>query len=294
MSLRALMRRAYREMLPFVYARTNYKLFLQRTFEALDRRVLATICATNVLPAFVRPIPIKAPFGNRMLVVAPHQDDEIIGCGGAMLLQHQARRDVRVVFTQDGGDEHEADGRSRAEQVRIREDEALAVAAAMGIPAPNFLRFESLTGPELDSAVQALARLLDELRPDVICVPFILDYNRHHQLTNFALAGALEQTKLSGRVFCYEVWGLGVPNVILDISEVQGEKRRLLELYTSQLSGKDYAHGITGLNMFHSLHFGAGECRFAERFFEIPTTDYVRVVSSIRQSTSPNGSPLVF
>jgi hypothetical protein len=82
----------------------------------------------------------------------------------------------------------------------------------------------------------------------------------------------------------YEVWGLTVPNVIVKIDEVHAEKRRLIEFYESQLSGKDYAHGIMGLNMFHSLHFGAGECAYAERFFEMPSPEYVRAVRAVRET----------
>jgi hypothetical protein len=41
--------------------------------------------------------------------------------------------------------------------------------------------------------------------------------------------------------------------------------------------------------MFHSMHFGAGECRFAERFFEMPASDFVRVVNEIRARVTPAG-----
>ena len=289
-TLREVVRRAYREFIPFLYARTNYKLFLQRTFESLDHRVAATMSATNALSGFVRPVPIRAPFGHRMLVVAPHQDDEIIGCGGAMLLQRAAGREVHVVFTQDGGDEHAADGRTREEQIRVREDEARAVASAMRIPVPRFLRHESLVDDDLRKLAEDLRAECERLRPDAVFTPFLLDYNRHHQLTNFALAEALAASKTSARVFGYEVWGLAVPNVIVCIDDVHAEKQRLLRLYASQLSGKDYAHGIAGLNMFHSLHFGAGECRFAERFFEMPADEFVRVVRHIRERITKAGS----
>jgi len=288
--IRNALRRLYRELMPLLYGRTNYKLFLERSLETLDTRSAAILVATNVLPAVVRPVPIRAPFGKSMLVVAPHQDDEIIGCGGAMLLQLRAGGAVAVVFTQDGGDEHAADGRTRDEQIRIRESEAEAVARELEIPLPRFLRHERLIGDEEESLVSELREEIERTRADVVFTPFLLDYNVHHQQTNFALAEALDGAAFQPRVMGYEVWGLTVPNVILNIDEVQAEKSRLLGLYTSQLTGKDYVHGITGLNMFHSLHFGAGECRFAERYFEMPAVDFVRVTRSIRARVTPRGS----
>jgi hypothetical protein len=118
---------------------------------------------------------------------------------------------------------------------------------------------------------------------DVIFTPFILDHNIHHRLTNFALADALNGHTLRPKIIGYEVWALTIPNIILNIDSVMGEKRRLLGLYKSQLSGKDYLHGITGLNMYHSMNFGAGECRFAERFFEMPAVEFGRLMRRIRK-----------
>jgi LmbE family N-acetylglucosaminyl deacetylase len=281
--MRNALRRLYRELMPFIYARTNFKLFLGRSLETLDNRVAAILCSTNVLPGLMRAVPLKAPFGASMLVVAPHQDDEIIGCGGAMILQVRADRKLHVVFTQDGGDEHEADGRTREEQVRVRDDEARRVAERLGIGEPTFLRYETLVGEESRALADDLAAEIERTQADAVFTPFFLDYNYQHQQTNFALAEALSRTSRNIRVFGYEVWGLTVPNTIINIDAAQEEKRELLSLYESQLSGKDYLHGITGLNMFHSLHFGAGECRYAERFFECPREEYVEVVRAIRQ-----------
>lgn len=279
-------RRLYRELMPLLYGRSNYKLFLQRTFHTLDRRTSAILCSTNVLPGIIRPVPITAPFGRSMLVVAPHHDDEIIGCGGAMLLHRRAGRDVHVVFTQDGGDEHAEDGRTREEQVRIREDESRAVAREMDIPEPRFLRSVTLSGTDAERVAAELRAEIERVRADAVFVPFFLDYNYHHQLTNYVVAEALAGSGRQPRVYGYEVWGLTVPNVVLNIDDAIDEKRRLLALYASQMSGKDYVHGVTGLNMFHSLHFGAGDCRYAERFFEMPAAEYVTTVRAIRERAS--------
>jgi len=280
------LRRLYRALMPLLYARTNFKPFIERSFQSLDRRTAAILCSTNVLPGMMRAVPVRAPFGRSMLVVAPHQDDEIIGCGGAMLLQKAAGREVHVVFTQDGGDEHAEDGRTREEQIAIREAESRAVAAAMGIPEPRFLRGVHLTGPEADRLAAELAEEIERVRADTVFTPFFLDYNYHHQLTNYILADALARTARKPQIYGYEVWGLTVPNVVLNIDDVAADKRRLLSLYTSQISGKDYVHAIEGRNMYHSIHFGAGECRFAERFFEIPADEFVQTMGAIRAHMS--------
>ncbi len=286
MRIRNYVRRFYRELMPLLYGRTNYKLFMTRTFRTLDERIRSILCASNVLPSIIRPIPIKAPFGKSMLVVAPHQDDEIIGCGGAMALQIKRGKKVTVVFTQDGGDGYEAAGISREEAVSIREGEALSVARQLGAANPKFLRYANLNTKIIDVLAKDLIAEIECVKADVIFTPFFLDYNEHHQITNYALAEALSQSTMQPKIYGYEVWGLTIPNVIINIDSVMTAKRQLLSLYKSQLKGKDYLNGITGLNMYHSMVFGTGECSYAERFFEMPAVEFINVIKDIRKGSN--------
>ena len=74
-------------------------------------------------------------------------------------------------------------------------------------------------------------QLREEIRKtkaDSIFVPFFLDYNFDHQITNYALAEALGGLTRKPRVYGYEVWGLCIPNVILIIDSVMEEKQKFL------------------------------------------------------------------
>ena len=280
------LRRLYRELMPWLYSRRNYRLFLQRNFESLALRHLATICAGNSLSGFVRPITVRPPFGESMVVVAPHHDDEVIGAGGVILLQLKAQAEARVVITQDGGDEHAEDGRTRAAQIRLREAEALKAAEIMHLTEPpTFLRLQTLQGKEQEELADSLEALLLGAKADIVLSPFVLDYNHHHQLTNYALAEALSRISRPPRVWGYEVWGLAIPNIIVNIDSVADIKFAALRAYRSQLAGRDYVQGVQGLNMFHASSLGAGECRFAERFFDIPGIEFVQVVKDIQRAT---------
>jgi len=218
-----------------------------------------------------------------MLVIAPHQDDEIIGCGGAMLLQLASGREVHVVFVMDGGGEHREDGLSREESVMIRESEACKVADEMGIAKPRFLRHAEINSTNLGIIADEIREEILKTKSDAVFVNFFLDYNYDHRMTNYALAKSLSDLTNKPRIYGYEVWGLCVPNVILIIDGVMEMKQRFLSYYASQLSGTDYLNAVTGLNMYHSRLLGAGTCKYAERFFEIPGEDYINVVNKIRQ-----------
>jgi LmbE family N-acetylglucosaminyl deacetylase len=268
-------------MWPLLYRRTNYKMFLKTTMQDLDERIRHQLCATDMLSSVVRPIPIEAPFGESMLVLAPHHDDEIIGCGGAILLQVRSSRPVHVLFLQDGGDEHAADGMSRAEMIALRENEARSVAAAAGIPEPRFLRWPRLGAPHTEKIAAQIREELERTNAETIFAPFLLDNHPDHRWTNIALSGALKSYPGSLRIYGYEVWGLCVANTALIIDTVMKKKQELLAMYKSQVLGTDYVHCVTGLNMYHSRPFGAGSCRYVENFFEVPAREFVPVVESM-------------
>src|SRR5262249_23697487 len=105
--IRSYLRRLYRTALPMIYSRRQFKLFLKAAVGDVDVRMQTLAAATDYLSSSVRSIPIQAPFGKSMLIVAPHQDDETIGCGGALALQVRSGNAVSIVIVQDGADGHD-------------------------------------------------------------------------------------------------------------------------------------------------------------------------------------------
>ena len=108
---------------------------------------------------------------------------------------------------------------------------------------------------------------------------------------NSASAAELEALKGIGwevRVFQYEVWGLCIPNLIVVIDDVMDAKIEMLNQFRFANSALDYTHSTKGLNMFHSRMLGAGLCRYAERFFELPKMEYVDLVSRVEAASAAN------
>jgi N-acetylglucosamine malate deacetylase 1 len=281
LAIRDYLRTAYRTLLQVAYARSRYRLFLKASFEDLDERTRRIALATDSLSTGVRPIMVEPPFGRSMLVVAPHQDDELVGCGGSLLRQIAAGGAAHVVFVQDGGDEHEADGLKREDLVAIREAEARRVAEGLGIAPPTFLAVARLDHASVASVAASLRREIDRVEADVVFVPFFLDANAEHRLTSTAVAEAVSAGRRATRIFCYEVWSLCVPNVLVAIDPVIARRNELLSLYASQMAGTDYVNWTTGLNMYRSRAVGSGRWRYVEAFLEMPASEYVEVVGRV-------------
>ena len=281
--IREIFRTGYRSLLPLIYARSNYKLFLKMAFADIDLRFQQLASASDYFSSTVRSIPIRAPFGRSMLVLAPHQDDEAIGCGGALALQVRAKAPAYVVVIQDGADGNDEIGMTRHQISEIRNEESRRSAAVIGMEPPRFLNHVNLLA-ELDRAATEVRDTILERHADAIFVPFFLDANPDHLTTNYILAEALRGIEWDVRVYGYEVWGLCVPNVILVIDEVMDQKLEMIKCFEFANKALDYVGSTKGLNMFHSRMLGAGMCKYAERFFEIPKREYIEVIRKVRNA----------
>jgi LmbE family N-acetylglucosaminyl deacetylase len=278
--IRDYLRQIYRNALPLLYARSQFKLFLKAGLGDIDLRVQALAAQTDYFANFVRAIPIRAPFGKSMVVIAPHQDDEAIGCGGALALQVRSGQAASIVVLQDGADGCEELGYTRQALMEMRNEESRRAAIAIGAPAPVFLNHPVLAADE--AQIAELAEILTERKADAVFIPFALDGHPDHRTANYILAGALGRIAWKVRVFGYEVWGLAIPNVILAIDDAIEAKTEMLRCYTFANSALDYVHSTVGLNMFHSRMLGAGVCRYAERFFELPRDAYIELAGRVR------------
>jgi LmbE family N-acetylglucosaminyl deacetylase len=278
--IRNYVRRAYREALRALYSRLQFKLFLKAALGDIDLRVQALASVTEYFSNFIRPIPIRAPFGKSMLIVAPHQDDETIGCGGALALQLRSGNAASIVIVQDGADEHEELGMAREVLMQLRNEESRLAAAVLHMESPRFLNYAHL----LESVPQTtndLVSLLTERKIDAVFTPFVLDGHGDHRTTNYILANALKQVPWNVRVFCYEVWGLTIPNVLVIIDEVMEDKLKMLACFKYANQAVDYVHTTKGLNMYRSRLLGSGEAQYVECFFELPRQEFIDLVERI-------------
>jgi LmbE family N-acetylglucosaminyl deacetylase len=279
--IREYFRRGYRTMLPLLYARSNFKLFLKVGLGELDLRLQQLASVTDLFSSAVRPIPIQAPFGRSLLVLAPHQDDEIIGCGGALALQVDSGSAARIVILHDGADGCEELGMRREELSALRNEESRRAAAVLGLE-PRFLSHANLAA-ESGKAVQEVGRLISETHADAIFAPFPLDGHPDHRTTNYILADALKTVGWNVRVFGYEVWGFCIPNVIVVIDRAIDRKMEMLACFTFANQAVDYIQTTKGVNMYRSRLLGPGMSKYAECFFEAPKAEYIELVNRIRE-----------
>ena len=116
---------------------------------------------------------------RRALVIAPHPDDEVLGCGGTIARLTDGGAEVHVaIVTRAGADRFGAE----AAQTGVRE--SMLAHDVLGVAKTHFLK---LPAAELDTVPHAdmnaaLGAVMNEVRPDTVFVPFVGDVHLDHQL----------------------------------------------------------------------------------------------------------------
>jgi LmbE family N-acetylglucosaminyl deacetylase len=197
------------------------------------------------------------------LVIAPHPDDETIGCGGTLCLHAQRGGRAVVVFLTSGelGLKHLPPEEAR----RTREKEAEAAAVILGLSALHFLRLPDWgCAGAADRAAAALASILAAEAPELILLPHPADDHPDHRASLPIAGAALDgHPDLSPELRGYEVWApLPAFDYVEDITTVMDRKLRAVAAYPSQLESFRYDRAVSGLAEYRGAL--AGRCDYAE------------------------------
>ncbi len=200
-----------------------------------------------------------------VLVIAPHPDDESIGCGGAISLHVQRRDRVSAVFLTSG----ELGLRRLAREAawEIREAEARKAGKILGLAELFFLRCPDwFLGENKSQAAKLLAPILKQMVPKLVYLPHPKEWHPDHQATLPILKAALKRSGVKVPwLRAYEVWTpLSQYDDVEDITAVMSRKLRAVRAHRSQLSDFKYDRAIAGLNRYRGEM--AAKTRYAEVF----------------------------
>jgi LmbE family N-acetylglucosaminyl deacetylase len=184
------------------------------------------------------------------LILAPHPDDESLGCGGLIAACGRAGRPPIVAILTDGAMSHPGSKAfPRDRLVRLREAEARDATSLLGLPYDRliFLREPDTNAPRAGDAfnrvVERLIRLADRFGCSAILASWRFDPHCDHEAA--ALIAAEVAKRMRIRHISYPVWGWTLPpeHVIdagtaigwrLDITCHRARKRKAIAAYRSQ------------------------------------------------------------
>lgn len=215
----------------------------------------------------VRPSPLNDPLRSPLhsihtitagpiLIVAPHPDDETLGCGGAIAALRLLGLEVQVLVMSDGTQSHPNSLAYPAPKLRaLRESETQRAMNLLGVEAARitFLRLPDGALPvrgtvEFGTALSQCCDYLAAVVPAVMFVPWRFDPHPDHRATWQLIHSALSQvnsvcTPVS-RIIEYPIWDwdmtqrqaseVAIASWRLDISDTVQLKQRAIAAYRSQ------------------------------------------------------------
>ncbi len=148
------------------------------------------------------------------LVLAPHPDDESLGCGGLLSLLRDKEKEVNVIFITDGSMSHPRSQKFSPEALAaLRKEEALHALAALQVSQSGAFFLHKKDGAlpakgenEFEQNVNQMHLLIALLQPDLILVPYEKDPHRDHRATWQMLMQTNKKRNASYQVLEYLIW----------------------------------------------------------------------------------------
>jgi len=182
---------------------------------------------------------------NRILVVAAHPDDELLGCGGTVALHTRADNHVTSVIACEGESlRYGQEGVGQSDHIE-------SAAQVLGVHDVRLLRFsdQQLDTMPLTEIITPLEQIVREVRPQIVYCQYGGDINRDHQLLFKALLVATRPTEeYIQAIYAFDTassteWAYPrtfVPDTWVDISSTLTTKIEAMKCYKSEV--RDYPH----------------------------------------------------
>ena len=212
---------------------------------------------------------------NKIMIIAAHPDDDVLGCGGVMSKYNQEYI-FRVVFIAEGStcrfsEIHESN-EIQVDAINERKSSAIESLRFLGIEDIMFYnlpcgRLDAVPIIEINKIIESE---IDDFKPNIVLVHSPLDNNNDHRIINRSLMMAARPGVFDhlNNVVEYEVlssteWNFSssfLPNIFIEISEVDlNNKWAALSCYQSEIS--DFPHprsleGVKALARYRGIQCG--------------------------------------
>lgn len=210
-----------------------------------------------------------------VLVIAPHPDDETLGCGGT-LLKHKAAGDqvswlIMTSMAKESG--------YTPEQIKNRAGEIETISRIYGFHETVQLGIPTTTvdGVPMRDLVKMMKAAFDQLQPEIVYLPFYNDNHSDHRSTfeaayNCAKTFRFPSVKkilmmeiLSETEFASPADGF-VPNYFVDISDYLEKKIATMKLYTDEIKAPPFPRSEENIRALATYRGSTVNCASAESF----------------------------
>ena len=214
---------------------------------------------------------------NKVLVIAPHPDDETLGCGGTLLKHKSFGDDVHWlimtnIFEKDGW---------QKEVVNRRQSEIDMVAEMYSFISVHKLNFATtkLDNEIISDLVKEISNVINKFKPNIIYLNNNSDVHTDHQITFKSVMSSVKSFRqpFIGRILMYETvsetefsaplpGNAFQPNVFVDITKFFEQKCKIMKLYESELMNSPYPRSMDVIEALAKYRGSRIGVKYAEAF----------------------------
>ncbi len=210
---------------------------------------------------------------QKILIVAAHPDDDILGCGATMAKHAAEGATVKVLFIADG------EGAREKQNLDKRKDAAAKALQIVGATIEEFLDFpdNQLDTVPLLSIVQKIEKIVKIFQPEIIYTHHHGDLNIDHSLTHRAVMTAcrpLPECTVKA-IYAFEVlssteWADEAeqfkPNHFVDVQKYWDKKIKALSEYKTEIRKFPHSRSLKNLDALSTYRGGTAGIKRAEAF----------------------------
>ncbi len=213
---------------------------------------------------------------NKICVIAPHADDETLGCGGT-ILKHKKNGDkvywICITSMKSGDDWSE-------KQIKIRDKEIKKVFKSYKFDKLFSLELppKNLDQISLTKIIDPLTEILNKIKPNILYVPFYGDAHSDHQIIGktYNALGKWFRYPYLKKIYCYETISetefnitsneVFKPNKFIDISEFIKKKIRIMKIYKSEIGKNPFPRSVKSIESLGTIRGSQSGFKYAEAF----------------------------
>jgi LmbE family N-acetylglucosaminyl deacetylase len=193
---------------------------------------------------------------KKILIIAAHPDDEILGCGGtAAKLAQEGHQIFTLILGEGKTSRYEADKTDFSQEIEELNREIRQANKIIGVKEVFVRSFpdNSFDSVPLLEIVKEIEAIIEQVKPDIVFTHHVGDLNIDHQIAHRAVLTSARpmKDKCIKEIYAFEVpssteWNAFsretafIPNVFVDITETIDVKAKAMAEYKSEL--REYPH----------------------------------------------------
>jgi LmbE family N-acetylglucosaminyl deacetylase len=213
----------------------------------------------------------------KVIIVAPHPDDETLGCGGT-ILKHKAIGDEVYWLIMTNVSAENGYGKT---QVKIRQQEVEIVTQKYGFEKVFKMNFPTtkLDVIPREQLVKTVSTIIHEVKPNIVYLPNRNDVHSDHKVTFDTAISATKAFRHSSikRILMYETisetefappfqQNAFVPSSFSDISPYFDKKLAIMKIYESELGKHPFPRNVENIKALATFRGATAGVKFAEAF----------------------------